>query len=103
MTKRRPSSDWQLDPRALGKPLDAVKLRLVAINSEGRIIGDGHHRCTISDETVTEIRDLYEYGKETPRQLAARFSLKLGTVQELLKYRRRADVPREWKKMQDGE
>lgn len=103
MTKRRPRSDWQLDPNALGKPLDVAKLRRVAINSEGRIIGDGHHRCTISDETVTELRNLHEYRGVSSTELASRFGLPLHHVRKILKYQRRADTVRGWKKVEDGE
>lgn len=100
---RPPSHDWQLDPTALGKPLDSAKLRKVAINSEGRVIGDGHHRTTISDATVLEMRNLAEFRGATSTELADRFHLPLSHVRKILKYQRRADTPREWRTVTDGE
>ena len=105
MTKKPPSDNWQLADNAIGKPLDRAKLRKVALNADGNIIGDGHHRCKISDATVSMLRRLYEspHSNLTPTQLAEHFELSVSTVQEILKYRRRADVPRDWRRVDDGE
>lgn len=67
-----------------------VKGRLVAVNEQGRRIGEDHQRAKISDETVGRLRELHEAQGLGSRRLAKMFGLNRRTVQDILRYRTRA-------------
>jgi len=70
--------------------------RLIPLNEDRRRIGQGNPRCTISDAIVKQLRDLHELEGLGKRVLARRFALKVSTVQKILAYTRRGQIPREW-------
>lgn len=77
--------------------------RVIPINERGYRIGEGHVNCTIPDEVVTLIRDLREVHHLTIPEIARKTSVRVETVRLLVYYRRRAQVPRGFRKvLSDG-
>jgi AraC-like DNA-binding protein len=70
---------------------------LVAVNEDGRRIGETHHRARISDELVEAIRDRHEYDHWGYRRIAKAFGLRRSTVQKICGYERRIQRPITWK------
>lgn len=66
----------------------------VAINQEGRIIGEAHHRAKISDRLVDKLRDLNLHWGLGWRTLAKQFDLPPSTVKSILSFRRRNSIVR---------
>ena len=60
-----------------------------AINQEGRICGQHHHRAKLSDSLVQKLRDLHEKYGLGWRRLSAQFELTPITVKKILAYERR--------------
>lgn len=75
--------------------------RVVPVNERGYRIGAGHHNSTIPDEVVTLIRDLREEHKLTLPEIARRTAVKLETVRLIVYYRRRAQVPRDFRRVEE--
>jgi ribosome-binding protein aMBF1 (putative translation factor) len=72
----------------------------IALNENGRPIGENHHKATLSDEQVNRIRDLREDHGLTYDQLAAMYSVPKATIQSICQYRTRAQTPFGWKKLE---
>ncbi len=65
-------------------------------NADGHICGEEHHRTRIPDAVVSQLRDLYEAGTHSMRELAERFRIPKPTVQAIVTFRIRSYVrPRE--------
>lgn len=79
--------------------------RRVPVNDRGYRIGEGHHNCTIPDAVVVRIRDLKEYENVSSPEIARRLGLRLEAVRKIVRYQRRAYVPRNWRtiEVKDGE
>ena len=60
-----------------------------AINQEGNICGQHHHRAKLSDSLVQKLRDLHEKYGLGWRRLSAQFELTPITVKKILAYERR--------------
>lgn len=78
---------------------------MIAYNEDGRRIGEGHPHSTITDAVVKQIRDLHEDVENTGekwgyRKLARRFNLPRDTIRKLCTYQRRAQVAREWRRVE---
>lgn len=63
-----------------------------------RPVGERHHRATIPDAVVRELRDLYEYRKVRCRELVELFAkrgivLRYRTVRKIVAYQRRLSCP----------
>lgn len=65
----------------------------VALNENGRRIGEDHHRAKFTDEQVDRIRDLREDHGLTYVQLASLFQSNKATIQSICQYRTRAQTP----------
>lgn len=79
--------------------MSTVTSVLVALNEDGRRIGETHHRARITDSMVEQIRDLHEYDGKTPRQIAASLGLTFRTVKKICDYERRVQVPHSWRRV----
>jgi len=66
--------------------------KYVALNENGRPIGENHHRSTISDETVDLIRELHEDEGISTIRIALRLKLNKETVRKICNYERRAQT-----------
>lgn len=75
----------------------------VAVNEEGRRIGEGHPRSTISDADVKRMRDLHEFEGVGVRRIARLMGLRHTTVARILAYSRRNQTPHEWKQCPESE
>jgi transcription initiation factor IIE alpha subunit len=71
------------------------------VNDRGFRIGEKHHNSTIPDAVVVQMRDLYEHEDVTPTEIARRLGCKLDTVKAVVYYKRRAQVPADWREV-DG-
>jgi ribosome-binding protein aMBF1 (putative translation factor) len=71
---------------------------MVAVNENGRRIGEGHHNATITDETVAVIRELHEDRGWGYRRIAKHLSLRWQTVAKIARYQRRSAVPSSWRR-----
>ena len=79
-------------------PIPASRGRIyVAINEDGRRIGETHHNAYISDELVERIRNRVEYEGATCPQLSRELSLPFGTIRKIVTYERRAQIAVRWK------
>lgn len=77
----------------------AIRPILVALNEDGRRIGETHHNSRLSDAFVEKLRDLHEYEGKTPRQIADHLQISFRTVKKICYYQRRVQVARSWKRI----
>jgi len=70
--------------------------RMVALNENGRRIGEGHHRSTIPDAVVRTVRDMHEMQGLGYRKIAKMLGMSRSTVQKICNYSRRAQLPFDW-------
>lgn len=70
--------------------------RRIALNEDGRRIGEGHHRATISDAVVALCRTLHDQGWGY-RRIAKHLGLRRDTVRRLCTCERRNQFARKWK------
>lgn len=71
----------------------------VPVNDRGIRIGQYHHRSTIPDEIVDQMRDLHEIRGLSYGQLAMKFKLKYHYVKKICLYQRRVQIPHDWKRV----
>jgi len=71
----------------------------VPVNDRGIGIGQYHHRSTIPDEIVDQMRDLHEIRGLSYMQLAMKFKLNYHYVKKICRYERRAQIPHDWKRV----
>lgn len=74
--------------------------KIVAVNENGRRIGEDHPRSKLTDEQVDRIRDLREYHDMSYEQLAAMYQVPKTTIASICQYMRRAQTPFGWKRLQ---
>ncbi len=72
----------------------------VPVNERGIRIGQYHHKATIPDDTVDQIRDLHEIRGLSYGQLSIKFRMSYHTIKKLCRYERRAQIPDRWKRVQ---
>lgn len=77
-------------------------MKLVAVNEQGCRIGESHPRARLSDATIDLIRELHEdkgksYGY-IAMKLSSTMNMKISKVfvQMICTYRRRAQIPDRW-------
>ena len=75
--------------------------RLVAVNEDGRRIGEGHHNATIPEETVTLIRELHEEHGWGYRRIARHLDLARNYVIKICRYQRRAQSAKGWRRVNE--
>ena len=68
---------------------------LVAVNDQGRRIGEGHPLARLSDAEVDLIHELREAGMSYG-ELATRFGVSKSCIAHILTGRRRGEVPAAW-------
>lgn len=72
--------------------------RYVALDYNGRRIGDSHHRTRIPDAVVLAIRELHEHECVPVREIAERMRLAYWTTRKIVYYQRRISQPDTWRK-----
>lgn len=77
--------------------------RRVAINENGRRIGETHHRATVPDATIQEIRDLHELEGWGYRRIAVALGLRHTYVAKVCAYQLRAQTADHWIRLPDPE
>lgn len=77
--------------------------RKVPVNEKGYRIGEGHHNSTISDAVIKLWRDMHEYHGLSVPEIARRQGAAECTVRKVVYYQRRADIPRDYREVEDGE
>jgi hypothetical protein len=70
---------------------------VVAVNDQGRRIGETHHNALISDALVDQIRARREDDGLAYKDVAREFSVALSTVKKICTYVRRAQTAERWK------
>lgn len=73
--------------------------KMIAINEQGKRIGQGHQFAKLTDEQVDRIRDLHEEHNLSYSQLAAMYQVSKSVIAGICQYRRRAQTPFGWKKL----
>lgn len=73
--------------------------RSIAINETGKRIGEDHQNATLTNDQVDRIRDLHEDHDLTYDQLAAMFSVSKSCIAGICQYRRRAQTPFGFKRL----
>lgn len=86
-TIREPATPIVMPPRA----------PVIAVNDEGRRIGQSHHRAKLSDAEVDLMRELHEDYGFGYRRLAAKFECGVTTVRHIVTYAKRAQTPMRFK------
>lgn len=69
---------------------------LVGVNEIGKRVGESHHHAKLTDSDVDMIRELHEQGVSYS-QLAEKFEVGKSTIADIVKCRRRAQVPVVWR------
>lgn len=72
---------------------------LVAVNEDGRRIGEGHHNAHIPDAVVDAIRDDHEDLGMGYIALSAKYGISKNTIRKIVTYERRAQTPVRWKRL----
>lgn len=70
-----------------------MEKKVVALNENGKPIGQGHHKAGLTDEQVDRIRDLREDHELTYDQLAKMFGVHRSSIASICQYRTRAQTP----------
>ena len=70
---------------------------MVAVNEQGRRIGETHHNALLSDALVDQIRDRHEDDKIGYRKIAREFGVSRTTVIKICTYQRRAQTADRYK------
>lgn len=73
--------------------------KMIAINEQGKRIGQGHQFAKLTDEQVDRIRDLHEEHNLSYTQLAAMYQVSKSVIAGICQYRRRAQTPFGWKRL----
>lgn len=74
--------------------------RMIAVNEHGKRIGEDHQHAKLTNEQVDRIRDLHEdYGLKYS-QLAEMYGVSKSMIAGVCQYRRRAQTPFGWKKLE---
>jgi hypothetical protein len=74
----------------------------VAVNEQGRRIGETHHNALIPDAVVDQMRGRHEDDGIGYREIAREFGLKLPAVSKICTYQRRAQTAERWKTIRAG-
>lgn len=73
-----------------------MKRRYVAVNENGRRIGETHPRSTISDERVDYIRGLHEDNGWSYERISRKTGIPVFTIAKLCRYERRNQTAEKW-------
>ncbi|WP_175982566.1 helix-turn-helix domain-containing protein [Caballeronia zhejiangensis] len=66
--------------------------RLVGVNEKGLRVGQDHQRAKLTDRDVELMRQLHEQ-RMPRRDIAEKFEVSESTVDKIVNYRRRAQMP----------
>ena len=75
-------------------------MKLVAVNENGRRIGEGHYKAKLSDELVDRIRELHEDEGKSYGYIAMKLCVSRSTVSMICQYQRRAQTPERFKRVE---
>lgn len=70
-----------------------TKKFIIALDENGKPIGESHHRAKLSDEDVELIRDIYDEGFASYSTLAEVFKVHKSTISDIINFRKRASSP----------
>lgn len=73
--------------------MSADASKLVAVDEHNRPIGEDHHRAKLSDHDVELMRQMYEEGMASARQLGMLFGCSKTTAWEVVTFMKRATTP----------
>ena len=85
------------------KPPGSSDRKVVAVNENGRRVGETHHNARVPDAVVNQIRDLHENQQISYKKLAEMFDLRPDYVARVCRYERRAQQPHSWKKLEGNQ
>jgi antitoxin component HigA of HigAB toxin-antitoxin module len=74
--------------------------RMIAVNEHGKRIGEDHQHAKLTNEQVDRIRDLHEDHGLKYSQLAEMYGVSKSMIAGVCQYRRRAQTPFGWKKLE---
>lgn len=77
-----------------------VKKIIVGIDERGNPLGEYHHRAKLSDADVDFIRAVYDEGFCSYTTLALVFDVSKSTIRDIVKFRRRATTPVDYRKIE---
>lgn len=72
------------------------------VDEYGNPLGEAHHRAKLSDADVELIRDIYEEGMESYSTLGHVFGVSKELIRDIVKYRRRATTPSDYRTVEEG-
>jgi antitoxin component HigA of HigAB toxin-antitoxin module len=73
---------------------------MIAVNEHGKRIGEDHQHAKLTNEQVDRIRDLHEDHGLKYSQLAEMYGVSKSMIAGVCQYRRRAQTPFGWKKLE---
>nr|WP_319396118.1 helix-turn-helix domain-containing protein [uncultured Desulfobacter sp.] len=68
-----------------------MKVKKIAVNEDGRRIGESHPMAKLTDCEVERLRQIREESGMTYRELAKKFGISYSSVQKICTYLRRAE------------
>lgn len=83
---------------SLARQRSRRKRRFIGCNDQGYRVGSSHPKVKLTDEMVSYLRTLHEEKGLGWRRLARITGLPAWTVKDILSWRRRLQVPTQWKR-----
>jgi len=77
--------------------------KMFAYNADGKRIGEDHPNARLTDEQIDRIRDLHEDHDLKYSQLAEMYGVSKSMIAGVCQYRRRAQTPFGWKRLEVDE
>jgi len=79
--------------------LMVIDMKIVGVNELGRRVGEDHQHAKLTNHDVDLIRQLREESDLSYKELAAKFDVSKGTIADVIKCRRRAQYPINFKRV----
>lgn len=76
-----------------------MSAKLIAVNENGRRIGDSHHNAVLTDGDVERLRELHAERAMGYRKLAQKFEVSKSLVRDICKGYKRGQVASAWRKV----
>lgn len=73
--------------------------RFIAVNEQGRRVGDSHHNAKLTDHEVELLRQLHREKAMGYKKLAAKFECSVALAAKICQGRRRGQVVAQWRRV----
>lgn len=76
--------------------------KIVGVDENGNRVGEDHPKAKLTDHEVELIRELYEGGGLSMREIAEKFEVAKSTIVAIVNFNRRATAPMGWRRVKIG-